>query len=105
MCTNSLPSSAICKDNLLSVEDILQEYPKLKHESKAGTLACKLAKEAIFGSDVMKQCTPIGNRELPGLPEKELKVLKKTMFTRVLEQQSGIRAGLEEMLGGCTAVL
>ena len=82
MCTNSLPSSAIRKDNLLSVEDVLKKYPKLKHESKAGTLACKLAKEAIFGSDVLKQCTPIGNRELPGLPEKELKVLKKTMFSR-----------------------
>ena len=82
MCTNALPSSAIRKDTLLSVEDVLKKYPKLKHESKAGTLACKIAKEAIFGSDVMKRCTPIGNRELPGLPEKELKVLKRTMFTR-----------------------
>ena len=83
MCTNNaLPSSAIRKDTLLSVEDVLKKYPKLKYESKAGALACKLAKEAIFGSDVMKQCTPVGNRELPGLPEEELKILKKTMFAR-----------------------
>ena len=80
--TNALPSSAINKEKLASVEEVMKKYPKLRQESKAGTLACKLAKEAIFGADIMKKCTPIGNRELPGLPEKELKVLKKAMYTR-----------------------
>ena len=28
---------------------------------------------------------PIGSRELPGLPEKELKMLKKAMYTRFLQ--------------------
>ena len=79
---NALPSSSINKERLSSIEDVIQKYPKLKQESKAGTLACKLAKEAIFGADVMKQCTPIGNRELPGLPEKELKMLKKAIYMR-----------------------
>ena len=60
-CINALPSSAIHKDTLISVEDVFKKYFKLKHESKVETLACKLAKEAIFGPDVMKQCTPIGN--------------------------------------------
>ena len=79
---NALPSSAIDKTKLLSVESIIERYPKLSTESKAGTLACKIAKQAIFGGDVMKQCTPIGNRELPGLPAQELKELKKIMFMR-----------------------
>ena len=78
----ALPSSAIKNDKLVTVEKVTEKYPKLKEECKAGTLACKIAKEALFGPEVMMQCTPIGNRELPGLPTKELQQLKKTMFSR-----------------------
>ena len=39
-------------------------------------------KGGYFWVDVMKQCTPIGSRELPGLPEKELKMLKKAQYWR-----------------------
>ena len=74
--TNALPSSAINKEKLASVEEVMKKYPKLRQESKAGTLACKLAKEAIFGADIMKKCTPRTSRA------KELKVLKKAMYTR-----------------------
>ena len=74
----SLPSSQISKGKLLPVEAVIEKYPKVRVESKAGTLACKLAKEAIFGSDVMCQCTPLGNTDLPALPEAELKQLKKS---------------------------
>lgn len=79
---NALPSSAIDTSKLVSIESVIEQYPKLKTESKAGTLACKIAKQALFGASVMKQCTPIGNRELPGLPVKQLKQLKKAMFTQ-----------------------
>ena len=79
---NALPSSAIVKDKLIPVERVIQKYPKLKGESKAGTLACKIAREAIFGTKVMRGCTPGGSRELPGLPSRELKELKKVMFTQ-----------------------
>ena len=78
--TNSLPSSSIKKDSLATIEDVLDKYPNLRGESKAGTLACKIAKEAIFGTDVLKQCTPNGTRELPALPFTELFELKKAMF-------------------------
>ena len=37
----------------------------------------KLAKEAIFGEEIMRKCTPGGTRELPGLPRKELYEIKK----------------------------
>ena len=77
---NALPSSVIDKSVLCKVEEVIARYHKLRGESKAGTLACKLAQEAIFGKDVMKQCTPAGSRELPGLPVKELVELKKIMF-------------------------
>lgn len=75
-----LLSSEIAKDKLIPVEATLLKYPKLKGDSKAGTLACKLAKESIFGNDVMKKCTPLGNKHHPGLPTAELFELKKIMF-------------------------
>jgi hypothetical protein len=44
-------------------------------------LAQKLAKEAYFGETVMVQCTVAGERDLPGLPELELKQLKSTLLS------------------------
>lgn len=77
---HTLPSSIIEKSKLTSVEDVITKNPKLMVECKAGTLACKIAKDALFGTDVMKACTPIGSRDKPGLPVKELAELKKIMF-------------------------
>ena len=105
---NALPSSSIDKSKLLPVEKVIEQYPKLKSEGKAGTLACKIAKQALFGVDIMKRCTPIGNRELPGLPVKELKELKKVMFTRFpqywktpVEFESVWKKCLESVQQGC----
>ena len=54
---NTLPSSVINKEKLAEVKVVITKYPKLKMVSKASTLTVKLAKEAIFGEDIMKQCT------------------------------------------------
>ena len=70
---HALPSSLINKEQLQPVEDVVRKYVKLRGESNAGRLACKIAKEAIFRPDVTKMCTPIGSREKPGLPLKELR--------------------------------
>ena len=66
----ALPSSAIMK------------HPKLRFSSKIGTLAVKLARDAVFGDDVMAQCTVAGERGLPGLPTKELQQLKQALFVQ-----------------------
>ena len=78
----ALPSSEICKNKLRSVQEVLAENVKLQTESLAGTLCQKLAKEAIFGKDVMKKCTPAGSREYPALPQAELYELKKIMYSQ-----------------------
>ena len=75
-----LPSVAINKQKLVSVNDVLMKHPKLRCASKVGTLAVKLAKDAFFGQDVMEQCTVAGERELPGLPDEELQQLKDALF-------------------------
>ena len=77
---NVLPSSTILKDKLASVAQIINNYPKLRCESKAGTLAVKVAKNAVFGESVMKRCTVMGERDLPGLPPTELMELKRILF-------------------------
>ena len=46
---NILPSSEIPRAGLVPAEHILQKFSRLRCESKVGTLAVKLAREAIFG--------------------------------------------------------
>ena len=53
-----LPSSDINRAKLKNIHDVLQKYSTLRVESKIGILAVKLAREAIFGNDIPKQCTP-----------------------------------------------
>jgi len=77
---NSLPSSVINKEKLAEADVVIKKYLKLKGVSKASTLTVKLAKEAIFGENVMKQCTVAGTREHPGLPFDELRELKQEVF-------------------------
>ena len=78
--SNGLPSSEIKRSNLTSVTNVLLKYPKLRGDSKAGTLAVKLAREALFGDDVLIRCTTFGNREHPALPVAELNQLKDKLF-------------------------
>ena len=75
-----LPSSDINQAKLKSVHDVLQKYSTLRQESKIGTLAVKLAREAIFGDDILKLCTPRGWNNMPALPQKELNHLKAVLF-------------------------
>ena len=72
-----LPSAAIDKNKLLSVEIVLMKYvSKLKGPCKAGTLCVKLSCEVVFGPEVLKQCTVRGCQDLLALPSEELVYLK-----------------------------
>ena len=75
-----LPSSAIRREGLLSVEVVLAQNTKLKGPGKAGTLALKLAKQCLFGEDVLRRCTPLGTPTLPALPRAEMMQLKAIML-------------------------
>lgn len=78
---NCLPSSEIKKSKLVSAGVVINKYAKMKTESKVGTLAVKLARQAYFGDEVMQKCTVQGIREFPGLPSAELCLLKKEIFS------------------------
>ena len=95
-----LPSSAIQKERLSSVEVVLIKNSKLKGEGKAPTLAQKLAREAIFGDDVMIRCTPFGTGTLHALPVRELQYLKDIMFQQ-LPQYWNNTVGFEDLWKKC----
>ena len=65
---------------LLPVQEVLDRNKNLVRVSRAGKLSVKLAKEAFFGEEVMRQCTPLGMRGLPALPKEELACLKTTLI-------------------------
>lgn len=62
------------------MNDVIEQNHKLANQSKVSTLAVKIARDAVFGPKLMRQCTPLGVRDLPGLPRAELYELKKTIY-------------------------
>ena len=94
----ALPSGAI-QVSLDDINDVIARYPNLKG-AKLPTLSMKLAKEAVFGEKIMKQCTPLGSRSLPGLPTAELNNLKEVLF-RHSPQYWGNTAEFESVWSDC----
>ena len=87
----ALASSEIDNTTLKSVCDVLKQNPELRTESGCGTLAQRLAKEALFGEEVMKRCTPNGSKKYPALPQEELYNLKHIVFNelKIFHHQPG----------------
>ena len=71
-----LPSSDIEKWCLIPVKT---KYGPIM-ESTAKTLAQQLARESIFGRNILAKCTPQGTRDAPALQRLELFELKKILF-------------------------
>ena len=78
----ALQSDVIPKAKLVSVETVMEKYPKLKTIGNSGALAVKLARESVFGEEVLVQCTVFGARDLPDLPTEELGQLKQALFAQ-----------------------
>ena len=79
----ALSSSVIRKEKLVAPSDIFAKYPNLRCASKIKTLAVKLARDAIFGDDVLIRCTVAGGRDHPGLPVNEPSNLKQVFVYAV----------------------
>ena len=97
---NFLESCHIEKSKLSSVKSIIEKYHNMKSESKAPTLAWRIAREAVFGDYVLKQCTPLGSRDLPGLPLAELKEIKNIIFN-LFPQYSNSQHEFESLWKKC----
>ena len=75
-----MSAAEIPKEKLKTIAETLQKYASLRTESKIGVLAIKLAREAIFGDDLLRKCTPRGWNDMPALPQAELNLLKCTLY-------------------------
>ena len=61
---NRLPSSAIRREHLAPLAAVIEANKDLMNsDSKMTTFALNLAREAIFGEDVMIKCTPLMGSE------------------------------------------
>ena len=49
-------------------------------KGEVGLLAITLAREAIFGNEIMAECTPTGTKNKKALPQKELFQIKLAIF-------------------------
>eukprot|EP00731_Ephydatia_muelleri_P022078 Em0014g669a len=96
----SLSSSAMTRDKLQSVAAVLEQHHRLKGEKNAGSLAIKLAKDALFGDEVLKLCTPMGNRSLPALSTKELQQRKAIIYQQ-FPQYANSPSEFEELWQTC----
>ena len=59
-------------DRLSTMSEVLEVYRDLVHKGSVGTLVVTLAREAVFGTEIMGECTPAGTRQHRALPQIEL---------------------------------
>lgn len=76
-----LPSSSINNMGLYPIEDVLEVYEHyITQKNNPSTVAQILAKEAVFGTHLMEQCTPTGTKVLRALPQQGLMKIKTALF-------------------------
>ena len=64
---------------LASIDSVVTKYPTYNTPTNISRLAVKLAKEAVFGKDVLAQSTPLGFRNLKPLDPTGLATIKATI--------------------------
>ena len=85
---HALPLSQKLKNLPLHKDIVCGDIAKVIEENidiinvAPGTVAQLVAREAVFGSAIMSQCTPNGSKTLKALPQKELMMIKEAMFQR-----------------------
>lgn len=75
------PVADIAEENLVSMDQVLAKYPKLCNKRSVTRLAVKLAKESVFGLQIMEESTPLGTQTLKKLQEDKLLKIKDTTRT------------------------
>ena len=67
-------------EGLTTIKDIIEQYGTYVQRREDGLLALMLARDAVFGQNVMSQCTPVGMRKKHALPQWELYKIKTAIF-------------------------
>ena len=96
--------STIDQSKLQPVEVTLRKHKHLIKVCSVGRLACKLARFAIFGEDVLRGCTPLGKADLPALPRQELAKLKDILLKQFLLYRRNL-VKFEEVWESCITAI
>jgi hypothetical protein len=75
----SLQSTPQTPYTLWPIEEVVAKYSELHKPESITRLAVKLAREAVFGPDVLAQCTPLGHTQFQALPVAGLQKIKETL--------------------------
>ena len=67
-------------ETLHTIDDVISTNSHFLDSSSPGTLAQILARDAVFGEEVMALCTPHGSIKWKALPRHGLYTIKKIMF-------------------------
>ena len=62
--------------SFLSIDTVIRKYPMFHSKSKLSRLAVKIAREAVFGQQVMRESTPLGSNNLKALDFEKLLAIK-----------------------------
>jgi len=102
--TRYLPSSAINKDKLRNIDEVIAQYPNYVNKPSAGTLCQIFARESVFGKDVLACCTVSGNSGKTALPLHELNQLKIKIIS-LLPKYVNSPAQFESLWKTCTTAI
>ena len=81
-CSSKANRAQVINIRLYSRVQYKQNQGAHHYHSQPSTNFPQLAREALFGEDIMAQCTVAGERGLPGLPTAELQQLKQSLFVQ-----------------------
>ena len=83
-----LPSSSLNNTGLYLIKDILEVYEHyITQKNNPATVAHILAKEAMFGTQIMEQYTPTGTKTLRALPQQGLIKIKILPYNVLLTRE------------------
>ena len=71
--------------SLSSIPAVVVEFRHYVCLGCPGTLAQQIAREAVFGYEVMKQRTPLGSREYKALPQSGIWKVKCAIFAEYFQ--------------------
>lgn len=90
---------------LLPPDEVLKKYPKLvSSTSNIGRLAVRLAVEAYFGKELLKQCTVYGFNNRAALPKHQVLALK-TKLLNIFPQYLSSPVDFEPLWNKCVAAI
>ena len=81
--TQELRNVELCMQfpsDLKSIDPVIEERRDLVKINASATLAQYLAKETVFGEEIMRLCTPTGSKQRKALPQQELLSIKTAIF-------------------------